>query len=158
MSFLTFRNKQQKWGCHRWYPWGFIFCSPDWRNCILVLQKTQKTKGLPHDDQFWPIRTYHQIKIFAWHKVNKMPHKRMKIFFYFGGSLCICDKNEEPPNLKFCIMQGEQDVMQEGENIFSFEGSLPMWNKNDTPQTWNFCLTQGEQDVLQENENIFFLL
>ena len=47
-----------------------------------------------------------------------MPHKRMKIFFYFGGSLCICDKNEEPPNLKFCIMQGEQDVMQEGENIF----------------------------------------
>lgn len=46
--------------------------------------------------------------------------------FLFWGSLCICDKNEEPPNLKFCIMQGEQDVMQEGENIFSFEGSLPM--------------------------------
>lgn len=55
-------------------------------------------------------------------------------------------------------MQGEQDVMQEGENIFYFGGSLPMWNKNDTPQTWNFCLTQGEQDVMQENENIFFLL
>ena len=82
----------------------------------------------------------------------------MKIFFYFGGSLCICNKNEEPPNLKFCIMQGEQDVMQEGENIFSFGGSLPMWNKNDTPQTWNFCLTQGEQDVMQENENIFFFI
>ena len=87
-----------------------------------------------------------------------MPHQRMKIFFYFGGSLCICNKNEEPPNLKFSIMQGEQDVMQEGENIFSFGGSLPMWNKNDTPQTWNFCLTQGEQYVMQENENIFCLL
>ena len=55
-------------------------------------------------------------------------------------------------------MQGEQDVMQEGENIFYFGGSLPMWNKNDTPQTWNFCLTQGEQDVMQENENIFFFI
>ena len=164
MSFLTFRNRQQNWDCHGYYLWGFTFYSPDWRNCILVLQKTQKTKGLltNHWTTWWPILTNQDTppksKFFAWHKVNKMPHKRMKIFFYFGGSLCICDKNEEPPNLKFCIMQGEQDVMQEGENIFYFGGSLPMWNKNDTPQTWNFCLTQGEQDVMQENENIFFFI
>ena len=142
MSFLTFRNRQQNWDCHGYYLWGFTFYSPDWRNCILVLQKTQKTKGLltNHWTTWWPILT------------NQDTPPKSKFLHDTRWTRC------HTRGWKYFLMQGEQDVMQEGENIFSFGGSLPMWNKNDTPQTWNFCLTQGEQDVMQENENIFFLL